>query len=332
MPGRYYQVEGATTGRYIVEDGSGYYLLEGATYEPGATGMLRYVDLKNRVKRLMDEASTSDVTDTTESLVEDAINASHQRLCLIRAWGFMLWPREETFTTTAGTRLVALNQYVGRLLHVWDPTAHTFLPMMPRRQWEAQSVDRTNASDFNGIIYGSYWPVAAQPSTATVLTIVSSSALDTGSSYQVLVRGLDSDGEVQVETIDATGTVTASGAVEFLHVLGVTKIGTWVGTMTLKVGATTMLALGPSQYGKQYPTIEFVEKPSAARTFSYTFTRNPNVLTEDNDIPEIPYPHSEILVYDALLDLVTYRTDVNAAHVALWTIRRESILKQLHES
>jgi hypothetical protein len=100
----------------------------------------------------------------------------------------------------------------------------------------------------------------------------------------------------------------------------------------VKLGSTTILTLTDSEYAKQYPTLEFVETPQTAKTFSYGFTRIPQQLSLDNDIPETPYPYSEVHVYDALLELATYRTDVNVLHVRLWTDRRDAIMKQLSDA
>lgn len=292
--------------------------------------MLTYLDIQTRVLRLMDEAASSSVQTNTENLIKDAINASHRRLCLSRAWAFMRWPREETFSTVSGTRTVVLNQNVGKILHVWDTGSRMFLPMIPLRQWEVLGIDRGATAGTRGAIFGGFWPVSAQPTAATAVTIVSTSASDTA--VTVSLRGIDANGDIATETLTATGTTPVIGSVTFLYLLNVTKVGTWVGTMTAKFGSTTVLTLTATQYGKQYPTLEFVETPSSAETFTYTFSRIPTTLTSDHDIPEIPFPYSEMLVYDALLDLVTYRTDVNANHVQLWMTRKEALVKQLDEA
>lgn len=293
--------------------------------------MLRYVDIKNEILRHLDEAATSAVTNTTEALVEDAINTSHRRICLSRTWAFMLWPREESVTSTAGVRAIALNAHVGRLIYIWDTDTRMYLTMIPYRQWESQLVDRSATSDFRAAIFGGHWAVQRQPTAATVVTIVSSSVNDI-TSRQLLVRGVNSSGDVVEETLTATGTTPVNGTTQFVAILNITKLGTWAGTATVKLGSTTILTLTASEYGKQYPTIELVETPQTAKTFLYGFTRVPRTLTNDNDIPEIPFPYSEVLVFDALMGIATYRTDLNAAHLKLWGDRKDLIMKQLMEA
>lgn len=295
--------------------------------------MLRLVDIRTRIKRLLDEATSSSVSDTTNSLVDDAINASHRRLGLSRVWGYMLWPREESFTTSSGVRTYALNNAIGKILHIWDPARTEFVPLIPRREWEATQVDRS-ATDRRdaGVIYGDYWPVAVQPSSATTLRIVSSSASDT-TTRQVFLRGLNASGEVIEETLTANGTTQVTSSSSFLHVTEVTKVGTWVGTMTLSTsGGTTLLTLAAAVYAKQYPTIEFVEMPSANITYTYAFQKNPRTLSLDNDIPDTPFPFSEFHVYDALLDMAAYNSEMGEKHIALWSARRDALLKQLTEA
>ncbi len=65
-------------------------------------------------------------------------------------------------------------------------------------------------------------------------------------------------------------------------------------------------------------TVTFLSPPTAADTIIYYYYRQPVEMTVDGDIPDIPYPYSRVLIYDALLDLSLYSEDVNAAKVARW--------------
>jgi hypothetical protein len=294
--------------------------------------MLRYVDIKNRILRHLDEAATAAVTNTTDALVEDAINASHRRLCLARSYAFMKWPREETVSSTAGVRAMTLSPHVGKLTYLWSVTDQRYVPMLPHRQWESQSVNRTVTADSSAGIFGGFWPVMSQPTSASQVTVVSTNAGDTVS-RQIAVRGVNASGDIISETITATGTTPVTSSTSFVAILNVTKLGTWAGTMTLAIsGGATLLTLLASEYAKQYPTIEFVEIPASAKSFSYSFTRIPRTLTEDNDIPEIPFPFSEAIVFDALLEIGTYRTDLNATHLSMWGQRQAAIVKELNEA
>lgn len=282
--------------------------------------MLTYRQLQLEVLRWIDEA---DDTDTTLANVKDALNRSHRRLLGERTWPFMAWPREESFTTVAGQRHYALKSGVSKILTLYDQQNRVPFPIISRREWEATDVNRVDRQGWpQGAIYGDTWPVAAQPSSATV-SIVSSSASDTA--VTIILRGLDSSGDETTETLTANGTTTVTGTVSWLHLWGVTKTGTWIGTMTMTSGGSTLLTLTASETAKQYPTLEFIETPAEARTYLYTAQRTPFTLTNDTDIPDTPYPYSEIHVYDALLDMTTYNTELGAKEQRIWQDRYDKI-------
>jgi hypothetical protein len=290
--------------------------------------MLTFRQLQLEVLRWLDEA---DDTDTTLALVKDGLNRSHRRLIGSRTWPFMLWPREESFTTVAGTRAYALKPNVGKLLTLYDYTFNLPCPLVSRREWEAAGVDRTGTQTVpQGAIYGDVWPVSAQPASVTV-SVVSSSASDTSGPTLVL-EGLNSSGEATTETLTLTGTTPVVSSTTWLHLWKVSKTGTWVGTMTLSASAATILSLTASEYGKQYPTLEFIETPALARTYYYTAQRNPGTLSNDYDIPDTPYPYSEIHVYDCLLDLTTYNTELGAKEQRLWKERYDALMQGLLQS
>lgn len=290
--------------------------------------MLTYRQLQLETLRWIDEASD---TDTTLALVKDALNRSHRRLLGERTWSFMRWPGELSFSTTAGTRVYALKHGISKILTLYDQETKSPFPLISRREWESIGVNRVDTQTYPlGAIYGDTWPVAAQPDSA-VLTLVSSSSSDTGGPT-VVVSGLDASGDRVSETLTATGTSTATGTTSFSHIFSVSKVGTWVGTMTLASGGTTLLSLTSSESAKQYPTIEFIETPSSSRTYLYTAQRTPTELSNDEDLPETPFPYSEIHIYDALLDLTTYNTELGAKEQRLWQTRRDELWNGLTQS
>ena len=175
--------------------------------------MLTFANLRTRVLRLMDEATSTQTT--TVDLVKDAINASHRRVLLDRNWPSLRWPREESFTTTLNQRNYALNEQVGKLQHIWDVTQKEFVAVIPLRQWQNIGIDRSGTDKVPpGLIYGAWWPVAAQPSAAGVINIISSSASD-GTGEDIVLRGYNAAGALVTETLTANGTSTVTGSVSF---------------------------------------------------------------------------------------------------------------------
>ncbi len=285
--------------------------------------LLTFLDLQNRVYRWIDEANVSGSgrpAATTTFNVKDAINASHRRICAKRSWPWMQWPRTESIVTVANVKAYALKPEARKVLTLWDQLRRGYIPIMPRRSWPDNAVDLT-ATDVTpyGALWGATWPVSVQPTVATVLTLVSTSASDL--SVTVQLEGLDASGDLQVETVAMSGTTPVSSVNTYLFVTGVSKIGTWIGTLSVKYGSTVAVSLGPTTYGKQYPTVAFVESPLGGNTYTYTFERTPRILVNDYDLPHTPYPFSEIHVYDALLDWTTYNTELGQKEQQLWKAR-----------
>lgn len=292
--------------------------------------MLTFKDLQDRTLRWIDEGGD---TSTTLALVKDALNASHRRLLTAQQWPFMAWPRTESITTTSGISLYALNPNANRVYHFWDTTMHQYVPVIPRREWPAVGANRSNvATPPFGVMWGPNWPVSVQPTAASTVQIVSSNSADTA--VTVIVTGIDSNNAMISETVTANGTTTVTSSHSFVAITNLTKTGTWVGTLTVTaaVDSVTMLTLSPSEYGRWYPTIEFLEDPSNGRTYQYNFQRLPLTLDNDHDIPETPYPFSEIHVYDALLDLTTYNTELGAKEQSLWRARFDELMDGLLQS
>ena len=289
--------------------------------------MLTYANLQSRVLRWIDEGDNT--ASTTTALVQDALNASHRRLAGKRNWRWLKWPREETIVTVANTRVYALHPQCAKIRTMWDTNNNTYVPSVPLAQWPQVGVNRSSTLAYPyGYTFGPVWPVAVQPSS-TVITAVSSSGSD-GSGPAVVVTGLDTSSNYVSETLTLTGATPVTSTNTYRHISSVTKTGTFVGTVTLKSGSTTLLTLSVTEYGKQYPTIEFVESPQAAITISYTFQRGPRLLSVDNDIPDtFPNDSAEIHVYDVLLDLSTYNTELGVKEQNIWRIRYDELYNQL---
>uniref|UniRef100_A0A6H1ZAS1 Uncharacterized protein n=1 Tax=viral metagenome TaxID=1070528 RepID=A0A6H1ZAS1_9ZZZZ len=115
--------------------------------------------------------------------------------------------------------------------------------------------------------------VSAQPTAASVLAVVSSTA-DTET---VRVRGLVSGVEV-VESVTLTGTTAAntSNTYDANGVISITK-KTTTGTITVtsNSAAVTNISLLPTEKGKTHWKVRVHKVPDAAYSIPYTFFRTP---------------------------------------------------------
>lgn len=279
--------------------------------------ILTFDDLFNEVLNALDEAGD---TGTTLTLAKQFINQAQTMRLAQEPWPFLRWDGPETLTLTVGERFYTLHPEFWRPDYFYNRTSKEALIEVPAREiyatgerWPSDT-GRTPFFRWAGLM-----PVADQPSAASVVTIVSTSASDNTAGKAITVEGIVS-GVRRSESITPNGTTPVAGTLSFTKVLRVTKGADWAGTMTMTSngGAITLLTLLPTEYGRSYRQLELLRSPTSADTIEYVFFRLPTKLVNDNDIPDIPHPHSMILVWDALLMFAGYNTELEAKQIKLW--------------
>lgn len=279
--------------------------------------------LRDEVLSWLDEAGD---TSTTKTNVDNAINDAHQRRITSYNWPWTVWPKAETITLVADQQYYSLHPEVDRIIYLRNVDNNTYLKAAPYRGIDPMGGNLHNALLGDKFHFMGMSPVENQPSSASVITIVSSSASDTGAGDAVTIRGETATG-IQSETISPNGTTPAAGSVSFTRILNVTLAAAWVGTLTMtsNSGAVTNLTLNAGELGKQFPQIFLTWQPDGGETLDYKFYTRPRKLTADNDIPDIPFPYTKILVYDALLALAAYNGQMDGGRTNLWEKRATEI-------
>lgn len=274
--------------------------------------------LEDEVLAWLDESGD---TSTTQTNVRNAIKQAHRQRLMEQDWPFLLWPEPQTFSLVKDQRNYVLHAEYGRPLYFRDVTQDKDLVEVPFRNYKPSYTDEK----YKFVLWNRS-PVAAHPSTASKLTLVSSDASDTGTSRGLYVRGMTASG-VREETINPSGTSSVLSAYTYEPggILQLTKFGTWLGTATITAnsGATNVLTLFPSETGRSYQQIRMLWNPSETDSIEYQFFRNPNPLNYAESIPDIPFPHSGILVWDALLLLAAYDGRLDANRKAIWKENQE---------
>jgi len=281
--------------------------------------ILTFENLRDQVTNYLDQAGE---TGTPKSVIDDTIRRVHNSRLTERKWNFMLWDAQQTITTVVGQKFYSLHQEFFRPLYFYNRTTKRTM----RQATSATLVPTDGVVDYDSgfgvgdwtaqtgsalrYMFGGVSPVKYQPSSASVITITGEAA------KTVTVKGETSDGDVTTETI----TVGTPGTVSFTKILSVIKGDGWTQTMTMtsNAAAVTNLTLRASEYGRSYRQIELLNEPTAAETLIYKFFRLPSYLDSDNSIPDIPAPFSELLVYDALLQMANYNSNLGAGAKSLW--------------
>lgn len=282
-----------------------------------------YKRLQDETLSWLDETGTSGVTLTN---VKSALQQAHMGRLAQRNWNFMLWQKPITFNTTSGVQTYSLHSEYYKPFYFFNQTTKAYLIEMNARQLGPSGV-RWN-TDTGGANRFTLWGrtcVAAQPTVAGVITIRSDNAGDT--SQTVTIQGTDSTNAYKInETLQANGTVVATGTQLFNNpIMNITLSAPFAGTLTVACGALTILVLQPGELGRSYPQMYLLNNPTTASAIEYRFYRQPTVLINDNDIPDIPPPFTQILVWDALISLAAYNTDVDQKNVSIWALRQKDL-------
>lgn len=283
-----------------------------------------FVSLQNQVLANLDESGD---TGTTLTLVKNFLNQAHQQRVTMEKWPFMLWPELPTFTTVLNQETYTLHPEFARPLYFFNRTTASYLTEIPFRQLQASAaLWNTDSGSLDQFYLEGAQPVASQPSSSSVLTIVSSNAADNTSGKAITVRGMTANG-VTSESLTPNGTTPVVSTNAFTLILNVTKAASWTGTMTMtsNTGAVTNLVLFPTELGRHYTRLFALRLPTAGESIEYRFFRKPTVLSADDDMPDIPPPFSQILVWDTLLLFAGYNSGVSEGAMLVWKEKRTEI-------
>lgn len=294
--------------------------------------MMTFADLRTEVLRWLDESAAT-ATSASYLNVENAIRQAHTIRLTEDNWKFMLWPRVETFSTVGGQQIYSLHQEFMRPFSFRNTTQRVWLQETPGRNIEPLQLDPNNDLDSHRFSLWGRSPVQNQPTSASVLTIVSSSASDNTAAKAIVVTGDTADG-VTSESLTPNGTTPVAGTTSFTQILSVTKSAAWAGTLTMtsNSAAVTNLKLFASEFGRSYPQIQLLYLPDSGDTIAYRFYRKPRALTRDNDLTDIPDPFERVLVFDALLLMGAYDNRLDGGRKQLWERMRDDLDFQLRAS
>jgi hypothetical protein len=276
---------------------------------------------KNLYQQVLQQTDEINDVNIARDVVVNLINTAHELRCAEYP-ELLLWDTPETFSTVVGQQQYSLHQVFDRPLYFYNRTSKTLMIEVPRRNIEVETPSLDSAVT-GPAIHFSFWGhnnVKAQPTSASTITLVSDHTSDTGSDYEVAVRGINADGDLVAETVTLSGTTPVATSDTYTKLFQITKEQAFNGqlTATSNSGAVTNLKLRPDEFGRQYNQVWLLERPTTAETIEYRFYRKPDYLVNDYDIPNIPAPYSKLLVYDALLQWGAYNTDTQDKTLTLW--------------
>ncbi len=208
--------------------------------------------------------------------------------------------QEESLSTVAASRLLYTNYSYNKIELVTDVTAN--LPVCYQDEDWIREQDPNMTQTGNPYVWSlwGYSYVRNQPSAASVVTVVSSSAADTD--VDVYVKGLVG-GVERTEVINTNGVTPIAGTLSFTELFSIVKEGVSVGVIsaTTNAGAVTVVQFAPHLESDEKQPIYLWPTPTDARTIHVRGFRKPRRMTEDGDFPDLPSNYHELVMLGALV-------------------------------
>jgi hypothetical protein len=211
-----------------------------------------------------------------------------------------------TFTTVSGTRKYFLDQTEFlKILSMRDVSNVLDLSERTMQEIEAWDPDYTDTGTSKYYIPFGLEYVRAQPGSAGVATVVSSSASDTTQSVRIngLVSGAQTSESISLNgTTTATGTVTwDAGTVNTLTVFSAVKSAVTVGRVTVARGSDTLAIIPPSLFAEERHPVYLWPEPAAANTIRGHVLRRPRKMVNAEDFPDFPVAFHELVLIGAVI-------------------------------
>lgn len=182
--------------------------------------------------------STDLTTDAYKAQV--AVNRAVRRIWNHKQWTFRR--RSLTFSTVIGQTDYPLDKRIGQPYSVLSSVLPYKLAVISRFNLDRADPQRAMTGDPKIAAISETVPVTTQPSAASVIEVVSSGAADT--TQKVLVKGIVS-GEEDYEQLSLNGITSVFTTKSFSSITSISKSAVTAGRVTVKIGATTLVTLGP---------------------------------------------------------------------------------------
>ena len=298
------------------------------TYLSLSTDTLRYFDLAS-------EATTS----VDFVIVQAAVNKAHQRRCTENKWKFMLGSRK-TLTVVPGQQnyVLPVSDY-NKMHFVYSSDRTEFLQDTPTQAYangdlsETMDQDSTNATRYEVLPDASFLDETFTGAIPAFEVLVYTST-DVGKG--LVIMGKDEDGADLIETLTPTQTgtgpiVAAVSGETYYEITDIIKTDEFDGLVELNRAGNgdTLASYTAGVPMKKYPVLRFTTNPQQAEDLTYQYFKQPKLFQYDQQTPNIPFPHSGILMYDALLDLATY-SELDSESVNIWRDKQQEYLGNLY--
>jgi hypothetical protein len=168
---------------------------------------------------------------------------------------------------------------------------------------------------------GAHSFVLTQPTSASTLSVVSTSTSDT-TNYFIFVKGTNALGNTIFESLTLNGTTpvvstltyTTVDTISYYYASGVESPLNGTVTVSSNAGVVTIMKLQPGDKVNAYPQISLYPIPTSTyngRILTYYYYRHIPSLVSDYDISIVP--NHNVLIYGLQAKALTYQNDSTAS-------------------
>lgn len=188
------------------------------------------------------------------------------------------------FTITATGEDTVLPDDFNDCVSLIDKTNKQRLTQIDFQQWtsgDVSSID-TAGTSVNYIIF--YDVVNTQPTSASTISFVSSSASDTTQTF--FVRGIVGGSEdYETGTLNGTGAVATSKSFSRIYAIGFDSARTGIVTATSNSGAVTVAVASREMLQTRYKKLRLVPPPSQTLSLEMIYTQKAMPMSQSYDYP-----------------------------------------------
>lgn len=247
---------------------------------------------------LINVKSECGFTTNIDTLIKRWANRGQQKFLSISNHSFS-WTKlpRLTLTTVSDVGSYVLSPLVdtSKLINMYSPDRRWNIRVISSKEFQERFPDASLVSGDPVIAYLSgFSPFHQQPTSASILTLVSSDATDTA---VVTINGLDQDGVLIREevTLDGVNPVVTTSQFTRVFAKSFNAFTAGIVTITSNGGLVTNVVVSPRDRQGLFPEITFYPMPSTGTTLYYDATMRLPPLVTDNDMSLIPEQYHDAI-------------------------------------
>lgn len=203
------------------------------------------------------------------------------------------------FDTVSSQETYFLDANIGRILSMTNTTNRWGMEEVSEREMNDIDPQRNiSGTPTRYSMFGKSEVSSLNP-TASQITVVSNSALDTTQSVRII--GLVSNVETSENiALNGLAPATSTNTIDANGIIGVRLSATTSGSVTVTAGATTLVIIPSGKLFKIYQPVKLGPIPAATYTIRVNYIQGPRPMASDYDIPDLPPEFHSLIILGTL--------------------------------